>query len=80
VHKTQQTLEMDLVILCYARISAIDHVPVSSEFSVLVYLFSLERNMLPNWLALGYSVLVGGGTLFWEVSPLFPQSIGERTA
>jgi len=37
VHKTQKNLEIDLVILCYARISAIDQISVSSQFSFLVY-------------------------------------------
>lgn len=38
MHKTQQTLEMDLVILCYARIPAINQSSVSSEFSLLVHI------------------------------------------
>jgi len=80
VHKTQQTLQMDLVILCCARISATDQVQVSSAFSFLVCILSLERNMLPNSLALRYSVLLGTGTLFWEISPRSPESIGDKTA
>jgi hypothetical protein len=71
---------MDLVILCYAHISAIDQVHISSEFSVLIYVLSLERNMLPNCLALRYPVLLGAATLFLEISLRVPQSIGDRTA
>jgi hypothetical protein len=36
---------MDLVILCYALISAIDQIFVSSEFSFIVCILSLERNV-----------------------------------
>jgi len=34
--------------------------------------------MLLNWLALRYSFLFAAGTLFWEISPRFAQSIGDR--
>ena len=54
MHKTQQTLEMDLVNTLLRSYLSNRSSSISSEFSVFVYILSLERNMLPNCLALRY--------------------------